>query len=75
VVIDDLQQLPAVAHVDLVRLYQLLGDAYMHEDRLDEALNMYRLARQACRTRSENRQEKAWSAHWSFSSPMPCSEG
>jgi hypothetical protein len=37
----------AGADVDLVRLYQLLGDAYMHEDRLDEALSMYRQAREA----------------------------
>ncbi len=45
-VIDDLEPLSGT-DVDLVRLYQLLGDAYMHEDRLDEALSMYRQARQA----------------------------
>jgi len=46
-VIEDLQQPLAGTEVDPARLYQLLGDAYMHEDRLDEALDMYRLARQA----------------------------
>jgi len=45
-VIDDLQPLVGT-DVDRVRLYQLLGDAYMHEDRLDEALSMYRQAREA----------------------------
>ncbi|MBN1139468.1 MAG: tetratricopeptide repeat protein, partial [Anaerolineae bacterium] len=45
-VISDLEPL-AETDVDHVRLYQLLGDAYMHEDRLDEALSMYRQARQA----------------------------
>ena len=45
-VIDDLKPLAGTT-ADLVRLYRLLGDAYMHEDRLDEALSMYRLARQA----------------------------
>jgi len=32
--------------VDRARVYQLLGDAYMHQDQLDKALEMYRLARQ-----------------------------
>jgi tetratricopeptide (TPR) repeat protein len=45
-VIGDLESLSGT-DADLVRLYQLLGDAYMHEDRLDEALSMYRQARQA----------------------------
>jgi tetratricopeptide (TPR) repeat protein len=45
-VVSDLEPL-AGTDADLVRLYQLLGDAYMHEDRLDEALSMYRQARQA----------------------------
>jgi cytochrome c-type biogenesis protein CcmH/NrfG len=45
-VIDDLQPL-LDEEVDRVRLYQMLGDAYMQENQLDEALEMYRLARQA----------------------------
>jgi len=32
--------------VDRARVYQLLGDVYMHQDQLDKALEMYRLARQ-----------------------------
>jgi tetratricopeptide (TPR) repeat protein len=47
-VVDDL--LPLVERqVEPARAYQLLGDAYMQEDRLDEALEMYRRARQALR--------------------------
>ena len=45
-VIDDLKPL-LDADVNKAQLYQLLGDAYMQEDRLDEALAMYRQARQA----------------------------
>ena len=50
------KHLPAVAEdlegligqdVDQVRVYQLLGDAYMQQDQLDRALEMYRQARKA----------------------------
>jgi tetratricopeptide (TPR) repeat protein len=44
--IDDLQPL-LQEPVDRVRLYQLLGDAYMQAEQLNKALEMYRLARQA----------------------------
>jgi tetratricopeptide (TPR) repeat protein len=44
-VIKDLESLTE-EDLDLARLYQILGDAHMHNDRLDEALEMYRLARQ-----------------------------
>jgi tetratricopeptide (TPR) repeat protein len=43
-VIDDLQPL-AEEELDQARLYQLLGDAYMQENQLDQALEMYRQAR------------------------------
>jgi tetratricopeptide (TPR) repeat protein len=45
-VIDDLTPLAEEA-VDLARLYQLQGDALMEDDRLDDALEMYRKAKQA----------------------------
>jgi tetratricopeptide (TPR) repeat protein len=45
-VIDDLTPL-AGEPVDLARLYQLQGDALMEDDRLDDALEMYRKAKQA----------------------------
>ena len=45
-VIEDLVPLLAEGK-ERARVCQLLGDAYVQEDRLDEALNMYRLARQA----------------------------
>jgi hypothetical protein len=44
-VIDDLTPL-AGESVDRARLYQLLGDAFMEDDRLDDALGMYRKAKQ-----------------------------
>ncbi len=45
---DVIQELNAMQNepVDRTRLYQLLGDAYMQNDQLNEALEMYRLARQ-----------------------------
>jgi tetratricopeptide (TPR) repeat protein len=43
-VIDDLEGM-AREQTEKLRLFQLLGDAYMQEDRLDEALKMYRQAR------------------------------
>jgi hypothetical protein len=46
-VIDDLQPLADDRDVDLARLHQILGDAYMQENELDKALEMYRLARKA----------------------------
>jgi len=45
-IIEDLVPLLAEGK-ERARVCQLLGDAYVQEDRLDEALNMYRLARQA----------------------------
>jgi tetratricopeptide (TPR) repeat protein len=45
-VIQDLEPLEQ-KEVDRVQLYQLLGDAYMHQDQLDKALQMYRQARQS----------------------------
>jgi tetratricopeptide (TPR) repeat protein len=45
-VITDLKAL-SQEPVDRPRLYQLLGDAHMQNDELDEALEMYRAARQA----------------------------
>jgi tetratricopeptide (TPR) repeat protein len=51
---------PAVIHdlegllqeeVDKVQVYRLLGDAYMESDEIDQALEMYRLARQILRKR------------------------
>ena len=44
-VIDDLQSLVG-QDVEQSRIYHMLGDAYMQQDQLDEALEMYRLARQ-----------------------------
>jgi tetratricopeptide (TPR) repeat protein len=44
-VIQDLEPLEQTG-VDRAQLYQLLGDAYMHQDQLDKALQMYRQARQ-----------------------------
>lgn len=43
---DDLEQL-AKEDVDRARVYQLLGDVYMQQDQLDQALEMYRQARQS----------------------------
>jgi tetratricopeptide (TPR) repeat protein len=45
-VIDDLTSLTQ-EEVDQARVYQMLGDAHMQSDHLDQALEMYRLARQA----------------------------
>jgi tetratricopeptide (TPR) repeat protein len=45
-VIDDLQPL-LQEEVDQARLYQLLGDAFVQDDQLNKALEMYRLARRA----------------------------
>jgi hypothetical protein len=45
-VIEDLN-LMAEEPVDRARLYQLLGDAYVQDDQLNEALEMYRRARHA----------------------------
>jgi tetratricopeptide (TPR) repeat protein len=45
-VIQDLEPLEQTG-VDRAQLYQLLGDAYMHQDQLDRALQMYRQARQS----------------------------
>jgi tetratricopeptide (TPR) repeat protein len=45
-VIEELEALRQ-EQVDEIRLFQLLGDAYMQDDQLDKALEMYRLARQA----------------------------
>ncbi len=45
-VINDLE-LMLKEEKEQARLCQLLGDAYVQDERLDEALNMYRLARQA----------------------------
>jgi tetratricopeptide (TPR) repeat protein len=45
-VIDDLTSLTQV-EADQARVYQMLGDAHMQSEHLDEALEMYRLARQA----------------------------
>ncbi|MFN2182544.1 MAG: hypothetical protein ACK2UU_01075, partial [Anaerolineae bacterium] len=44
-VVDDLEAL-ADQGVEPARVYHMLGDAYMQQDQLDEALEMYRLARQ-----------------------------
>jgi tetratricopeptide (TPR) repeat protein len=44
-VLGDLELL-AEEEVDRARVYQLLGDVHMHQDQLDKALEMYRLARQ-----------------------------
>ncbi len=44
-VVDDLESL-VDQDVELARVYHMLGDAYMQQDRLDDALKMYRLARQ-----------------------------
>ena len=46
VVIEDLRAMEG-ENLDRARLYQLLGDALMQEGQLDEALTMYRQARQA----------------------------
>jgi tetratricopeptide (TPR) repeat protein len=43
-VIDDLESL-LEKQIEQARVYHMLGDAYMQQDRLDEALDMYRLAR------------------------------
>jgi cytochrome c-type biogenesis protein CcmH/NrfG len=45
-VIQDLEPLEQTG-VDRAQLYQLLGDAYMHQDQLDKALQMYRQARKS----------------------------
>jgi hypothetical protein len=37
--------------VDRVQVYRLLGDAHMEIDDIDQALEMYRLARQILRKR------------------------
>ena len=44
-VVDDLESL-VDQDVEPSRIYHMLGDAYMQQDQLDEALEMYRLARQ-----------------------------
>jgi len=44
-VVDDLESL-VDQQVEPARVYHMLGDAYMQQDQLDEALEMYRLARQ-----------------------------
>ena len=44
-IVDDLESL-AQQDVEPARVYHMLGDAYMQQDQLDEALEMYRLARQ-----------------------------
>ncbi len=44
-VVDDLESL-VDQNVELARVYHMLGDAYMQQDQLDDALEMYRLARQ-----------------------------
>jgi len=48
--IHDLQSL-LQEEVDKVQVYRLLGDAYMESDEIDQALEMYRLARQILRKR------------------------
>ena len=45
-IVADLESL-AEQHVEPARVYHMLGDAYMQQDQLDEALEMYRLARQS----------------------------
>ena len=45
-VLHDLEQM-LEEDVDRARLYQLMGDIYMHQDQLDKSLEAYRLARQA----------------------------
>jgi len=49
-VILDLQEL-LQQETDRVQVYRLLGDAYMESDQIDQALEMYRLARQILRKR------------------------
>jgi tetratricopeptide (TPR) repeat protein len=49
-VIDDLTSLTQ-EEVDQARVYQMLGDAHMQSEHLDQALEMYRLARQALANR------------------------
>jgi tetratricopeptide (TPR) repeat protein len=49
-VIDDLTSLTQ-KEVDQARVYQMLGDAHMQSENLDQALEMYRLARQALANR------------------------
>jgi cytochrome c-type biogenesis protein CcmH/NrfG len=49
-VILDLQSLLS-EDADKVQVYRLLGDAYMEVDQVDQALEMYRLARQILRKR------------------------
>jgi tetratricopeptide (TPR) repeat protein len=44
-VVEDLESL-VDQQVEPSRIYHMLGDAYMQQDQLDEALEMYRLARQ-----------------------------
>jgi tetratricopeptide (TPR) repeat protein len=44
-VVEDLESL-VTQQVEVARVYHMLGDAYMQQDQLDEALEMYRLARQ-----------------------------
>ena len=46
----DLQEL-LQEETDRVQVYRLLGDAYMESDQIDQALEMYRLARQMLRKR------------------------
>ena len=45
-VLDDLREM-LQEDVEQARVYQLMGDAYMQQDDLDKALEMYRLAQQA----------------------------
>ncbi len=49
-VILDLQGL-LQEETDRVQVYRLLGDAFMESDQIDQALEMYRLARQILRKR------------------------
>jgi tetratricopeptide (TPR) repeat protein len=44
-IVDDLESL-AEQDVEPARVYHMLGDAYMQQDQLDEALEMYQRARQ-----------------------------
>jgi hypothetical protein len=53
-VLHDLEQLTE-EDVDRARLYQLMGDIYMHQDDLDKALEAYRLARQSLARQSLGR--------------------
>ena len=45
-IVGDLEPL-AEQDVEPARVYQMLGDAYMQQDQLDQALEMYRRARRS----------------------------